>query len=251
MKLSEVLMYEMFKKPEQHFDGQDEGLEKFVEKNTDFFKNLVQASKTNFAKDMISSGDAFVRGTNDHIGSTYIGKVHKERRKPVDTADFIDDFIENYRKKHFPDVPSRQTSTFGVKVSISGGKGSWARSYGRPFIAIFKNGYKCFQSATTKDLYVISGDTLHALLKQSIDKPEKKESAYKEIEKILDKHFDGGYTDFTDMKNDGKTEVIFEHKGYWAFQINPWILTSKYLNTKKEADILKPENIKKIIDMMK
>ena len=151
-------------------------------KNIDFFKNLVQASKTNFAKDIISSGDIFITGTDNHSGSTYIGKAGGEKHKPVNNNDFVDDFVENYRKKHFPNMPSRQTSTFGVKVSFSKSlETPLEKIYNKTFIAIFKNGYKCFQGLKTNDWYKTNGNKLEILIKEKTDN--------KEIEKILNKHF--------------------------------------------------------------
>ena len=141
-------------------------------------------------------------------------------------------------------MPSRQTSTFGVKVSFSKSlETPLEKIYNKTFIAIFKNGYKCFQGLKTNDLYKTNGNKLEILIKEKSDN--------KEIEKILNKHFNGGRVEFTSMKSDGKTEIIVDHKGYWAFESFPWLMTRKYLYVEKQVDILKQENIKKIIDLMK
>ena len=232
-----------------------------------------------------------MRGTSNS-DSSYMRKPRSGKRKTLDTDDEIDQFLEDYRKKWFKDVPSRQKAVFAVPTKGTKAdnlKSTQASDYGNNLVVImFKNGFKLFQSGNTKDF---TGSKSHDAIQdyllnlQYFEKdydikynPKKMlsfaqfkkldnykyysddknqdfysyykdehgniEKALKELEKQVDSYFTTGVVELKGVK-ETKGEVIIEHKGYWAFNVDI-IKEYCYLEKITPAKMMSQPELKKI-----
>jgi len=232
----------------------DEYIKSNVQFFKDWVKCQTQCSQ--IIKEMNTSSKYLLRGTDDTHDS-FLQPVRKGKRKPRDSRVEIDQFFEDYRKKWFPQVPNRQKAVFVMLEKVNTRAQLFsdnAKGYGSEMVLVLpKNGSTYFQSGTTQDFYEsatyhqiwkltsmqgelgihdvstpmtiqkykktsfsISDDVVEANYKEYLKEFKRVEKEMGETEKILDKYFTSGKVNVGDMKT-GKSEVMIEHKGYWAF----------------------------------
>lgn len=207
-------------------------IEVFFYKHLDFFKNIKTA--TNKCKTIIQAMDkkniALVRGAKGKKG-TYFKSKTATKRKPVDTSPEVDEFIEEFRKKNFPRIPSRQSSVFcfpvlGGKKFI--GSSYTASRYGMEFVVLPVDGSKYFQSNTIDDLY---GADLYIHIRTLISYMSKPttNTPYNVVKKkreLVDSELNNYFKDYVGDPSQFRAnsgEVVIEHKGYYAFERDVWI----------------------------
>jgi len=152
-------------------------------------------------------------------------KPRGSKRKPVDTHATVDEFFENFRKKHYSSkIPSRQKSAFTYCVEIKDNQKSEvpmpAMMYGGNRFFVFpKNGTKYFQTNIEK-FQDFTQSRLNTDIQNHVNwiedgehDPEVMKRQYAVLKGHLDEYLSNSNTKLKDMKPT-YAEVWFEHKGY-------------------------------------
>jgi len=177
----------------EKIDYQKEIIEKgsdLITSSDPFFRNIIKASTvcSDAVKEMLKSGKVLVRNSNNKAHSYYRGP--SRNRKPVDSNQSTDDFFEKYRKKYWPDIPSRRKATFSFSAKVtSRSLDAYEVSdfgYGSQLLVVIpKNGTKYFQSKYIKDFFdsTLSNDIRDHVSLESIDRLK---NALKDAEEDLE-----------------------------------------------------------------
>jgi hypothetical protein len=153
---------------------------------------------------LIVQGDFLYRNTKTLVD---IKKVaHKKMRPPKHTPDDVDEFIDEFREKYYPHIPSRRKATFAYSNVLKKGKfyplAHVASIYGPNLYFVFvRNDAKIFQSEIEHDMYAADFvDEIADYLwnAERFDKETVIEKALEEFEYDfdLDDDFDGNVDDY-------------------------------------------------------
>lgn len=172
-------------------------------------------------------GRGLVRGVREGIGKDYAFVKHLNKRTPKDSRKEIDEYVEEFRKEHFPNIPSRQYSAYSYCFNSSklpAQISPASLSYGRNHLVFAVNGTTYFQSNKIDDFYQSApyqAVSNYASEKQRYDKnpdPEEEKYLAKDKERAdfeLSKYFKNSKDSLSTLAVN-KNEVLFNYtKGYY------------------------------------
>jgi len=222
----------------------------FYSEHPEFFMSLIKASKecSKAIGEMYKNKKVLIRATNT-IKDVYFVSSPTEKRKPRDNSPKVDEALEKYRAAKYPTHPSRQKASFAVLSNLNKKQIDIPypiKLYGTQFFYILpKNGYNAWQSPTTMDLLGSELVTyVNYYLTAGFDDPETKEK----LQKLLDDYYKKGVNKLGKMVE--LNEIIIEHKGYYAFNVNTWHEYAIEQLNKNMIDVLSPPNLKQIRDSL-
>jgi len=105
---------------------------------------------------MLLKGFVLMRGfsTGFILSPWYILKRYTSPRKPMDVPMEVDKFVEEFRKRSFPKVPSRQYAVFCLAVDIRKRRDYKPGAYGgQKYIILPDNSAKVFQNPEVIDFF--------------------------------------------------------------------------------------------------
>ena len=174
-----------------------------------------------------AKGKGLVRGVREGISKDYAFIKHLNKRTPKDSKKEIDEYVEEFRKDHFPNIPSRQYSAYAYcfnSSKIPAQLPAFGNLYGRPHLVFAVNGTTYFQSNKIDDFY--HSQPYQAISNYASEKQRYEKNPDPENEKYLTKDKEiadfalSGY--FKNSKDSlptlavSKKEVLFSYtKGYY------------------------------------
>jgi len=223
----------------------EQSQEGFIGEHPIFFDNLVKAQTQckKFLSEMWKSKQSLVRASNN-VSDSYFRKPYSTERNPVDNERFNDDWIEEFRKQNYPKYPSRKKATFAEVMSLNTKKAEMPfaiRQYGSiGYFIIPKDSSKIFQNQKVRDFL---GSDINNYIGYHNDRPDSK-PIYNALIIHAKSYFRNGKTKLSEMIPD--REVVIEHKGYYAFNMNTWEEYATEVLKSNLVEVINPTNLKVI-----
>jgi ribosomal protein L31 len=220
--------------------------------------------------EMKSSKKFLIRMIKTKVKIAGFIKKYTGKRKPIDTQKNVDEFLEKYRKKWWPDIPSRQKAYFcttgKMTKNVINAHSFADTQYGIQAVVILPvNGTKYFQSKTVGDfttseiaeaisdfLYEradVKNNLARAWPQLKIKLKTKMVKHEKRLEKVLDKYFGNYIHTLKNMKHN-LAEVVLEGSGYFVFDDEIWTSICK-MEKISIMDVFDPSIQKDLLTQMK